>query len=344
MTEYTIVGAGIVGLYTAFQLIEELQVKPTEITILADYLPGDQSINYTSPWAGGNFSCISPSDAQTLKFDKYTYSNLHRVQKALGGPECGLDQLPSSEFWDTYPGDDKINSLSSYLTDFRVLKNSELVDGAAFGIAFKTWNFNCPEFLSNFQKHLESKGIKFVRKRLDHIAQAYSHKTKVVFNCSGIGARKLGGVEDKAVYPTRGQVVVIRAPHIKENRLRWGDDYATYIIPRPGSADELVLGGFIQKGNWTSDTFGSETEDILQRTTKLLPEIKEHPIEIIRVAAGLRPSRHGGTRIELENIEGKALIHNYGASGYGYQAGLGMGLQAINLLKEVQVRKMAAKL
>ena len=77
----------------------------------------------------------------------------------------------------------------------------------------------------------------------------------------------------------------------------------------------------------------------MQRTTKLLPKIlAANPggpnfsdLEILRVAAGLRPSRHGGARIEKTVSEGKVLVHNYGASGYGYQAGLGMAAKAVGL-------------
>jgi D-amino-acid oxidase len=49
-------------------------------------------------------------------------------------------------------------------------------------------------------------------------------------------------------------------------------------------------------------------------------------------AAGLRPSRMGGARIERENLPGKGcVIHNYGAGGTGYQAGMGMAEDAIKL-------------
>ncbi|ODV73298.1 FAD-dependent oxidoreductase [Cyberlindnera jadinii NRRL Y-1542] len=333
--EYTVVGAGIIGLYTTWNLLES-GVSPDKITVVAEFLPGDQSIKYTSPWAGGNFSCITSDDPNTLMYDELTYRNLHKIQRALGGASCGLDNKPSTELWDTYPGDTKVASLKSYLKDFQVVDKSELPEGCAFGIKFTSWNFNCPFFLANFQKYLESIGVKFLRKTLTHISQAYlTAKTKVVFNCSGIGARTLGGVEDTNVYPTRGQVVVVKAPHIQENKMRWGDDYATYIIPRPYSNDELILGGFLQKDDWTPDTFKEQTEDIIKRTTELLPKILDQPLVISRVACGLRPSRHGGVRIELQNIEdGKVVIHNYGASGYGYQAGYGMGFRAVQLLRE----------
>ncbi|ODV96444.1 hypothetical protein PACTADRAFT_2737 [Pachysolen tannophilus NRRL Y-2460] len=328
-----IVGAGIVGLYTAFSLLEK-GVSPNEITVVAQYLPGDQSTYYTSPWAGGNFSCISPDDQTTIDYDKFTYTNIHKIQKKLGGAKCGLDNRPSTEYWDFQPSERKLKSLKSYLVNMEILPQEKLPDGAVYGISYLTWNFDCPRFLENFQNYLESQGIVFIRKKLTHISQAYlSSETKTVFNCTGIGAHSLGGVNDTKVYPSRGQVVVIKAPHVQVNKLRWGKDYATYIIPRPDSGGQVILGGYLQKDNWIGDTFKYETESIIKRTTELMPEILEAPLEIIRIAAGLRPSRHGGVRIAKEVAEEqKVLIHNYGASGYGYQAGYGMANSATDLL------------
>lgn len=39
--------------------------------------------------------------------------------------------------------------------------------------------------------------------------------------------------------------------------------------------DQLVRGGFIQKDNWSGDTFAAESEDILKRATILLPKLNE---------------------------------------------------------------------
>lgn len=341
MSQVTILGSGIIGLYTAWCLIKYANVKPSQITVVAEFLPGDQSIKFTSPWAGGNFSCISPNDPDTLAYDKFTYTHLEEIRKCLG-PNCGLDMKPSTEFWDVYPGDAKINSLKSYLKNFKVIKSSKLPTGVAFGIEFTTWNFYCPFFLKNMRTYLENLGVVFERKQLSHISQAYASNTKAVFNCTGNGAFSLSGVQDTNCYPTRGQVLVVEAPHIQENKMRWGADYATYIIPRPHSGGQLILGGFLQKDNWTADTFEEESKDIIKRTTQLLPKILDQPIKILGVAAGLRPSRHGGARIQAEAIEDKLLIHNYGAGGYGYQAGLGMSNRAVQLFKENS--KLVAKL
>ncbi|GEQ67822.1 hypothetical protein JCM33374_g1488 [Metschnikowia sp. JCM 33374] len=295
---------------------------------------------YTSPYAGGNFSCITGNDPDTLAFDEYTYKNLARVQKVLGGPECGLAHTTSTDYWDTRPPQVKIDSLKSYLNEYTEVPSASLPRGVGFGIRFQSWSFNCPKFLLSFYEYLAAKGVTFRKDKLDHISSAFTQNTKVVFNCTGLGAKELGGVRDPNVYPTRGQVLVVKAPHITENVMRWGDDYATYIIKRPSSHDQLILGGFMQKDDWTADTFKSQNLDILERTTSLYPKIlQDNPqgpnmadLEILRSVAGLRPSRHGGVRIERQLLpHGRKLIHNYGASGYGYQAGLGMARKAVFL-------------
>lgn len=60
---------------------------------------------------------------------------------------------------------------------------------------------------------------------------------------------------DPAVYPTRGQLVIVRAPWIKQGYMRSGPAREerpatyTYIIPRVESGT-VVLGGSAEKNNW----------------------------------------------------------------------------------------------
>lgn len=249
------------------------------------------------------------------------------------GPDKGFERLPITEFWDFEPPKQKIESLKTYLKDFKILPKSELPEGAKFGVRYQTYNFNCPVVLVTFKKYLESKGVTFTRKTVSDLSDGFGgDDCKVLFNATGLGARTLGQVEDKRCYPTRGQVVVVRVPSVRENRVRWGTDYATYIIPRPGSGGHVVCGGFLQKNRYTASTFADESEDIIRRTTELMPELKG--AEIVRDAAGLRPSRDGGVRIERQVDQlGRTIIHDYGAGGAGYQSGYGMAKHAISLLE-----------
>jgi len=62
-------------------------------------------------------------------------------------------------------------------------------------------------------------------------------------------------------------------------------------------------------------------------------------LDIVRVGVGLRPYRNGGARIELENINGVKVVHNYGAGGFGYQASYGMATYAVNIVNKAMLSK-----
>lgn len=132
---------------------------------------------------------------------------------------------------------------------FQVLPQAELPDGVKFAVSFTTFAINAPEHIKYLYRRLQDHyGVTFTKKRLPSIRSAYaSPSTKVVFNCTGLAARSLPGVEDSRCYPTRGQVLLARAPLVNTNMMRHGKDYETYVIPRPGSNGNVILGGYFQR-------------------------------------------------------------------------------------------------
>lgn len=96
-------------------------------------------------------------------------------------------------------------------------------------------------------------------------------------------------------------------------------------------------------------TYSHETDSILSRTKDLSLEVKDFDLDVIAAFTGLRPSREGGARVEREGIVvaglDRAVIHNYGAGGTGFQAGYGMALDAVHaaepLLLELRRRDRA---
>lgn len=144
----------------------------------------------------------------------------------------------------------KIGTKLNFDAQFKILPKSEIPKGCAFGISFTTITVNAPRYIHYLYTLLQEKyGVRFVRQKLDDIKAAFSNpSTKVVFNCTGNGARFLRGVQDAKSYPTRGQILLTRAPQITKNVMRHGEDYETYIIPRPQSNGNVILGGFMQKG------------------------------------------------------------------------------------------------
>jgi D-amino-acid oxidase len=109
---------------------------------------------------------------------------------------------------------------------------------------------NAPRHIQYLRSRLESLGVQFFRRKIAHLDHAFlSERTKAVFNCVGNAARHLPGVEDPNCFPVRGQILLARAPQMDTNIMRHGKDYETYIIPRPYSNGNVILGGFMQRNN-----------------------------------------------------------------------------------------------
>lgn len=111
------------------------------------------------------------------------------------------------------------------------------------GATFSTVTIDTPRYLHYLAAHFTSSGGHIHRGAVQHISQvvegsfsgdrAVPKPPHAVVVCTGIGTRFLGGVEDKTMYPIRGQTVLVRAPWIKEGRTFASEDGTlAYIIPR----------------------------------------------------------------------------------------------------------------
>lgn len=89
----------------------------------------------------------------------------------------------------------------------------------------------------------------FKRAIFKHITEAASpaihpnKKVDLVVNCTGLGAARLGGVEDTSVVPARGQIVVVRNDAGKMMDISGtddGDGEACYIMTRAAGGGELI--------------------------------------------------------------------------------------------------------
>lgn len=121
-------------------------------------------------------------------------------------------------------------------------------------MSLMTVSINTQIYLPYLQSQLLSLGATFRRQHLSHIREAFAlvnPPPSVVVNATGILASKLGGVEDKNVYPTRGQTILVRNSCSKmyfRSSKRLGEE-PTYIIPRAFGGG-TILGGCRQPDNW----------------------------------------------------------------------------------------------
>jgi D-amino-acid oxidase len=238
------------------------------------------------------------------------------------------------------------------LNQHRVLPKSELPEGIDGGTAFTSVCINTALYLPWLASQCLKHSVQLRRGILSHISEAANlhHSGKradLIVNCTGLSSLKLGGVEDKALYPGRGQIVVVRNDPFDTmysiSGTDDGSDEATYIMHRAAGGG-CVLGGCLQKDNWESQPDPNLAIRIMKRCVdlcpKLVPEGKGiEALSIIRHGVGLRPMRVGGPRVEKEVISAPddkqvPVVHNYGHGGYGYQTSYGCTAVVEQLVNE----------
>ena len=217
---------------------------------------------------------------------------------------------------------------------FRTLPRESLRPGIDHATVFTSVCINTAIYLPWLVSQCLKNGVIFKRATFNHISEAGllnihpSKKVDLVVNCTGLGAAKLGGVEDESVVPARGQIVIVRNDAGKMLDISGTDDgadEACYIMTRAAGGG-TILGGCYQKGNWESQVDSNLAVRIMKRAVELCPALTggrgiEH-LDIVRHGVGLRPVREAGTRIDKEKIDGLWVVHNYGAGGAGVSISL----------------------
>lgn len=205
---------------------------------------------------------------------------------------------------------------------------------------------NVPQYLLYLQSRGAALGIKVIKAHLpvekglesalneaESIASTNGRRKVDCFvNATGLGAGKLCG--DKAVYPIRGQTVLVKGEAECTRTRRRDARYSDYVIPRPGSGT-TILGGTKEVGNWSEVVDPEITERTLGNCALLAPELLtagHGGFEVVSVQCGLRPGRQGGPRMEGEVVGERRVVHAYGHAGGGYQNSVGSARAVVGLV------------
>ncbi|KAL4251974.1 DAMOX/DASOX family protein [Abortiporus biennis] len=337
-----VIGAGVVGLTTAVKIQEHGSYN---VTIIAETFPTDpKSIRYTSLWAGAHHVSHAEGEAKQQKIDEDTFKVMWELSAPGGEAEGCFLRLPQTDYF--YDGRD---THLDWMPDFKKLSEDSLIQDAQTGISFTTLTIDTPVYLPYLLSRFLSKGGRIVRASVQHINQiveggadvfSFSHAGKnipdAIVACPGLGARTLGGIEDKDVYPTASHAA---------------DGLWTYIIPR--RSGDVIVGGTKEDNDWFPVARHSTTLEILARGLALCPEIAPPEIRsgrtptvddllpiLLEEGCGFRPARKGGIRLGVEWINGGKskskipLVFNYGHGGGGYQSSWGSAEIALDLLSK----------
>ncbi|KAB8760586.1 hypothetical protein FH972_026578 [Carpinus fangiana] len=354
-----VLGAGVSGLTTAYELSKNKQYS---ITVIAKHMPGDYDIEYASPWAGANYLPVHGKDTEGAQFEKDTWPALERLARHVPGAGVHFqdavlynrdkDANSSTGLWFK-----ELLSKNPWYKDvvpnFRTYGSEELPDGVDNAQVFTSVCINTAIYLPWLVSQGLQNGNVYRRGIVHHINDAADlhhsgKKASVVINCTGLGALKLGGVEDTKMYPARGQIVVVRNdPKVMMSISGTDDggDELVYMMHRAAGGG-CVLGGCYQKHNWESQADPNLATRIMKRCVELCPDLTGgkgiEALSVIRHAVGLRPVRDGGIRVAKEKVGDLWVVHNYGHGGGGYQCSYGCTKAAVQLVEEA-VQKGASR-
>ncbi|KAH8723211.1 hypothetical protein GQ44DRAFT_828411 [Phaeosphaeriaceae sp. PMI808] len=364
----TVLGAGVIGLTSALVLAHSY--PSSIITVVAKHFPGDRTIEYTSPWAGANWSSMANDNGPLEKYDEATFKRFGQLVDAESvwgckavkkgeGNEIGVGRMGMWAVFDAPIEETGILSTGTgkvwydqLVGGLRDLSKEELPKDAVFGVEFpSTFRINTAVYLYWLQAQALAKGIKLIRRQYASIGAVLEDipSSNLLVNATGLGSLKLSDVNDTYVYPTRGQTLLVAEPKTPISRMyeyeRLNkylrspariDPTTAYVFPRPLGGG-VILGGSRQENNWSDEWDEELGQDIMKRCCELCSELgRPEDLQVISKNIGLRPSRKGGPRIEIEKERkwNVPVVHCYGHSGAGYQASWGTAERVLELVQQ----------
>ena len=135
--------------------------------------------------------------------------------------------------------------VSAHVYKYRQLRPEELPQGFDSGSSFTSVCINTSLYLPWLVSQCLKNGVIFKRGIFDHISEANEahhsdKKADLVVNCTGISARKLGGVLDQNMIPARGQTVLVRNEAdtmCDVLGIETGDEEVCYVMQRAAGKD-----------------------------------------------------------------------------------------------------------
>lgn len=358
MTRIVVIGAGVIGLTTAYELLKK--DPSNEVTIVSQNFPTDFEFkkNYTSPFAGANWESFATDDDKFVQeIDAIGYKKFYELIKTK--PEAGVTARKNVNYItkEKFEKDGFVKHLPwfafgkfSIECGFRELKSNEFDNNKfAYGFEFDGLVISTSYYLSflinecwRLSNEIEGPNARFAIRRnsIKKLSDAFTlhasgKKSDIVINCTGLLAREIEDIEieeREKIYPVRG-VVYVAKNSTGLNKITVveidKEDEALYIMPR--REGELIIGGCFQKGIESKFVDSELRERILNRCHEYLPDYNWENLEIVREQVGFRPFRVGGYRIERC---GK-IIHCYGLGGAGYQSSWGCVAKVVNLVSEI---------
>jgi D-amino-acid oxidase len=230
-----IVGAGVMGLTTA-RLVQEAGFP---VTLYTAALPPETTSNVAggqiSPFGHFSEDAVTPEwRAQFAAAMAYSWSRF----QVMAGDRYGIRWLPTyEESLRTEP-----TATESFMPDWSVLSPVDHPFPLENVVRYRTMYVETGRFLRQLTADVLMAQGKIRLRKFATPGDLSTLHEKLIFNCTGIGARDLFG--DVDLHPVRGQLaVLLPQPEVLYAAAgSWG-----YMFPRP---DGILLGGTFERDVW----------------------------------------------------------------------------------------------
>jgi len=148
----------------------------------------------------------------------------------------------------------------------KVLSQSENPFRGFYAAQFDGMMIEPPMLLDALTEDFRIAGGKLVVGELKTPAEVQALPEKLVFNCTGLGAKALFG--DKELTPARGQLTFL----LPQPEVTYTTNYEdTYMFSR---RDGVLLGGTYEEGNWSLEVDEATVQAKLKKHAELFSSMK----------------------------------------------------------------------
>jgi glycine/D-amino acid oxidase-like deaminating enzyme len=264
---FAVLGAGVNGLSTARVLQRRYGNAGATVTIYAKALPPDTTSNI----AGGFWAptgLFDPSVATATFNEQFSAAAKisNRAFQLLVGPEYGVRWIDTFRLYRTESLlDEELEGGNDLYPAQQIHRDREQYFGFPFVRQYSTMLIEPQTYLRALLRDFYIAGGKLIVKEFRDRRELMRLPERVVFNCTGLGARSL--FNDLKLGPVRGQLaILLPQPEIDYCYLGPG-----HMFPRH---DGIVLGGTFDHDDWSLLPRADQRDEILAKHTRVMKGLK----------------------------------------------------------------------
>jgi len=310
--DVVVVGAGVSGLTTAVCLLE----AGASVSVRTAGAP----IGTTSAVAGAMIGPVAAGDGATQR--AWSAVSDRKFRGLAEEPGTGV-AVRRGRLLTTPAYGDALPPWATDVPGFEPLAPDQLPAGYRAGMRAELPFVDMPVYLAWLMDRVRSLGGE-VRWQTVSAWSDVAGDGAALVNCAGLGAAALTG--DGDLVPVLGQHVIVDCRSLDEFVYEGGA--ATDWLSVMPHGRRVVLGGVARPGVADLTPDPEITTAILARARAAIPVLADAPV--LGVEVGLRPGRRT-PRVELDEVDGIRVVHNYGHAGNGVMLSWGCAADAARL-------------